>query len=54
MKTEPAQTKIETKPTKTPNGILSECIEFSELFKDIPDAKFDALARIYISRMMNK
>ena len=55
MKTGPAQSKItETKPAKSPNTILAECIEFSETFKDITDARFDSLIRLYNTRVMQR
>ena len=40
--------------SKTPNTILEECITFSETFKDITDAKFDSLVRLYNTRVMQK
>ncbi len=43
-----------TPEVKTPNSILEECITFSETFKDITDAKFDSLVRLYNTRVMQK
>lgn len=34
--------------------VLTECGLFLDKFQGIPDAKFDALARIFISRMMKR
>jgi len=46
---------INNMPTvKTQNSILEECIIFSETFKDITDAKFDSLVRLYNTRVMQK
>jgi len=51
----PEESEPEAKTTlKTPNTILEECLEFSETFKDIPDAKFDSLVRLYNTRVMQK
>ena len=36
------------------SGIMQECAAFLNAFSEVPDAKFDALARIYISRMMKR
>ena len=51
-----AEAPKESKPAQasTPNTILAECIEFSETFKDLTDAKYDATARIYISGRMTR
>ncbi len=38
----------------TPQSILERCTLFLEAFKDLEPAKFDSLARIFISGMMNK
>ena len=55
MKTGPAQTKItESKPTQTPNSVLEEAIVFAETFKDTDSAKFESLAKIYISGRMRR
>ena len=35
-------------------GIMQECTAFLNAFSKEPDAQFDALARIYISRMMKR
>ena len=36
-------------------SILAECLAFKNMFFDVEsDTKFDALARIYISRMMKR
>jgi len=34
--------------------IIEECTAFLNTFSEVPDAKFDALARIFISRMMKR
>jgi len=39
---------------KSPNSILAECIEFEQTFKDLTDAKFDSLVRLYNTRVMQK
>ena len=44
----------ESKPVKSPNTILAECIEFSETFSDITDARFDSLVRLYNTRVMQR
>ena len=54
---EPAQSKItETKPANKPtitdNALssltsLAECKAFNSKFHDLPDAKYDAIARVY-------
>jgi len=44
----------ETAPIVDSNTIIAECRVFHTAFKEVPDAKFDALARIYISRMMKR
>jgi len=57
MKEEATKTETKTEPKttlKTPNTILLECLEFSETFKDITDAKFDSLVRLYNTRVMQK
>lgn len=41
-----------TKPKATPLEILGEIAVFYELYKDIDPAKFESLAKIYISRNM--
>jgi len=41
-------------PEKSPNSILAECIEFEQTFKDLTDAKFDSLVRLYNTRVMQK
>ena len=35
-----------------PKSVIEECTAFNNAFAEIDAAKFDALARIYISRMM--
>ena len=53
----PHTCKTETKKDVEKVGaseIMSECSAFLNAFSEVPDAKFDALARIYISRMMKR
>ena len=52
-KEEATITETKTAP-KTSNTILEECIIFSETFKDLTDAKYDATARIYNTLRMQK
>ncbi len=51
-----ATTAQASKPTeaKSPNSILEECLEFEQTFKDLTDAKFDSLVRLYNTRVMQK
>jgi len=47
------QPKIVGYTVLTPEQIIKECETFHIAFKDRTDVQFDALARIYISRMMS-
>jgi len=43
-----------TAPVVNSSGIMTECTAFLNAFSEVPDAKFDALSRIFISRMMKR
>jgi len=48
------QTSGSPKPAVSPEQVLQRCTLFLEAFKDLEPEKFDSLARIFISGMMNK
>ena len=41
-------------PVADSNAMLAECRVFLTAFKDVPDAKFDSLARIYNTLRMRR
>jgi hypothetical protein len=43
-----------SKPKVTPTEILGEIAVFYELYKDVDAAKFESIAKIYISRSMSR
>ena len=43
-----------SKPKVTPSEILGEIAVFYELYKDVDAAKFESIAKIYISRSMSR